>query len=157
MAEALSATITVTHRETSTEGDRTLQDKTSLNETFTFLDASGALGCTKVFPDNRVLNTTNETLDLSGALESGLGTVTVFTKVRLLAVKWNGAGTLAIDTSLSNGATGVFSGTVTIGENGIFVLIDPTVAGRAVTAATLDLVKFTSTGAGDYDILVGGE
>jgi hypothetical protein len=157
MAQALTANVTITARESSTEGDRALQDKTSINESFTFLDATGALGAPKVFSDNRTLNTTTENLDLSGALESGLGTVTVFTKVRALAVRWNGAGTLAIDTTLSNGATGVFNGTVTIGQGGVFLIIDPTAAGRAVTAATVDLVKFTSTGAGDYDILVAGE
>lgn len=157
MSQSLTANVTITARESSSEGDRALQDKTSINEAFTFLDATGALGAPKVFSDNRTLNTTNETLDLSGALASGLGTATVFTKVRLFAVLWNGAGTLEVDCSLTNGATGLMTGKATIGQGGMLVVIDPTAAGLAITAGTAELVKFTSTGAGTYDILVAGE
>jgi hypothetical protein len=157
MAMTASAAITLNAREALVDGDRTLQDKTSISDTFTFLDAAGALGVTKKFSDNRTLDTTNETLDLSGALASGLGTVTVFAKVLLFAVRWNGAGTMAVDTSLSNGATGLFSGTVTLGAGGWLIIVDPTSAARAIGAGTTDLVKFTTTGAGDYDIEVWGQ
>lgn len=157
MSQSLSAAITINARETVLEGERALQDKTSLAETFTFLDATGALGAPKVFSDNRTLNTTNETLDLSGALASGLATAIVFTKVRLFFVKWNGAGTLEVDCSLTNGATGLMTGKETFGAGGVILIVDPTAAGRAITAGTADLVKFTSTGSGTFDILVAGE
>jgi hypothetical protein len=157
MAITASASFTLNARETSTEGDRDLQDKTSIVETFTFLNASGALGVTKKFSDNRTLNTTTENLDLSGALASGLGTTTVFTKVRLLFVRWNGAsGTLTVSGAGSLGAAAVLGAEV-LGAGGCLLKVDGTATGLAVTAATADLIAVTSTAAGTYDVEVWGE
>lgn len=156
MAQTLTASLTINARESSSEGERALQDKTSLAESFTFLDATGALGAPKVFSDNRTLNTSTENIDLSGALATGLGTAVVFTKVRLLAIRWNGAGTLTASGAGTNGASAVLGNQV-VGQGGVILVVDPTVAGRAVTAATADLIAITTTGSGTYDILVAGE
>ena len=157
MAQALSATVTINHRESSTEGDRALQDKTSLNETFTFVEAAGALGVTKVFSDNRTLNTTSEDLDLAGALESGLGTAVVAAKVKLIAFRWNGLGTFKVDGGVSLGAVAVIDGSITVGPGGLILIVCPDAAGMAIVAGTADLLTITTTGAGDYDVIFGCE
>ena len=157
MAQTTDATITINARETSTVGDRALQDRTAISQKFTFLDATGALGCPKVYSDRRTLNTTTENLDLSGSLETGLGTAVALTKLRLLAIRWNGAGTLTVDGGVTNGASTVLDGSVTLGAGGVFVIVDPTAAGLAITATTVDLLTLTSTGAGTYDVVIGGE
>ena len=156
MAQALTANVTITARESSSEGDRALQDKTSINAALAFLDATGALGAPKVFADNRVLNTTTENIDLSGALASGLGTAVVFTKVRLIFVRWNGLGTLTASGAGASGAAAVL-GAEPVGPGGIIFKASPDAGGMAVTAASADILAITTTGAGDYDIVIAGE
>lgn len=158
MSQAASASFSIVVRESSTEGGRLLQDKFTLAEAITFLDATGLLGCPKVFADRRTLNSTTENLDLSGLLESGIGTATVFTKIRILAIRWNGdTGTLKADGGATAGAVGLLDGSITVGAGGWIIILDPTLAGRAITATTADILAMTSTATGTYDFIAGGE
>lgn len=158
MAITTKVTIQVEMRETSVDGQSVGTDKFTFSKVYTFVDATGLLGCSKFFADNRTLNTTNETLDLNGSLTSKLGTAVALTKGRLLLNHWDGAsGTAKFDYDVTNGAAGLIDGAVTLGADGLMLLIDPTAAGRVITPATADLCTVTTTASGTYDFAIGGE
>ena len=158
MAVSTRVTVTVEMRETAVDGSSVGSDRFSFTKTYQFLDAAGALGCTKFFADNRVLDSTNENLDLNGSLASKLGTAVALTKGRILLNHWGGAsGTAKFDYGVANGATGLIDGAVTLGADGMLLLIDPTAAGRVITPTSADLCTVTTTASGAYDFAVGGE
>lgn len=158
MAVSASFSLTVSLKETGVDGRSTGVDQFTLPLNVNFLDAVGALGLTKFFADRRTLNTAAETLDFSGSLASKLATPAVFTKGRLLVAQYNGAtGTGKFDFGITAGAVGLVDGSITLGAGGLFLLYDPTAAGRAITATTADLVEVTTTATATYDIALGGE
>lgn len=158
MGVTTRVTVSVEMRETRLDGSSIGSDKFAFTKTYSFVDATGALGCTKFFADNRTLNTTNENLDLNGALASKLGTAVALTKGRILLNHWAGAsGTAKFDYDVTNGADGLIDGSVTLGADGLVLVVDPTAAGRVITPGTADLCTVTTTASGTYNFAVGGE
>lgn len=125
---------------------------------------SGANQANKVFTDQRTIAaSTTEDLDLNGGgLLDALGTVLVFAQVRVLYIKAAIANvnniTLFGDAN-SVPILGTAATTVTLKPGGIFLFVDPSAAGVAVTAGTGDIIQVANAGAGTsvvYDIIIVG-
>jgi hypothetical protein len=157
MALIHSITVNYEVKETAADGKSAGQDKFTFNKSYTFTDAAGVLGATDGWGDTRTLTGT-ESLDLAGGLTDKLGQTETFTKVKSLLVHHDGdTGTL----TLGGGSTpfvGLFTGTIILGADGLCLIVNPTSAGGAVTAATADLLQVVaSVAATDYDIAIAGE
>jgi hypothetical protein len=143
----------------NTSGSRKRQDKIDQNGTTEFtIGSAAAQAANKEFHDTRTLNNTTENLDLSGALTNGIGESIVFTKVRSFYAKnlETSVSNVKFDTDVANGANTLFDAfTLAPGERVLFEW--PTLAGKAITAATADLIRATTTGNCQYEIGIAGE
>jgi hypothetical protein len=119
---------------------------------------AGAAKASVEWSSSRSLSSTNETLDLSGALVNGAGETAIFAKVRLLYVEnTSAAGTITLDTTASNGATALFDGTIVLNPGEAVCFLFLSTAGHAITAATADLLKVTASAACTYEFAIAGE
>jgi hypothetical protein len=156
---AVTHTISVNYevKEVSSDGKSVGQDKFTFNKTYTFANAAGVLGATKMWADTRTLTGT-ESLDLAGGVVDKLGNTETFTKGKSFLCHHDGAtGTL----TLGAGSTpwiGMITGTIILGADGLCLIVNPTSAGGAVVAGTGDLLQVVaSVAATDYDIALAGE
>jgi len=106
----------------------------------------------------------SEELDLAAGLVDGFGTTLTFVKIKGLWIRNTNTAagdTLAIGGSAANAfllfdsATDIY----TLGPGGLFLINEPSLAGKAVTAATGDLLKLTETGAANtctFDVCIWG-
>lgn len=143
-----------------TGGSGSLTDQISRNMIEEFVIGSGAASTADVewHSTNRALNTTNETHDLAGGVTDAKGATKTFTKVRsFYARNLSAAGTLTIDTTVANGAVGIFNGVIPLGPGEEVLLVRRSAAGGAIVAGTADLVKCTSDANLLYEIGVAGE
>jgi|KBSSwiStaDraftv2_1062776.scaffolds.fasta_scaffold1293763_1 hypothetical protein len=161
----------------------TLQSKLTINGSLTGANARGRLklnldeiaesfeltpgtdATTKadlLFADTRTLAaSTNESLDLAGALSSALGATITAAELVLIYVKAHAANTNAVNVTRP-GSNGVplflAAGDGVAVKPGQFFLLQ-SLTGIAVTAGTGDLINIANAGAGTsvtYDILVVG-
>lgn len=156
---AVIHTITVNYevKETSLDGKSSAQDKFTFNKSYTFTDAAGVLGATKMWADTRTLTGT-ESLDLAGGVVDKLGNTETFTKARSLLVHHDDTtGTITLGGG-TNPFVGLFTGTIVLGADGLCLIVNPTSAGGAVTAGTGDLLQVVASDAStDYNIALAGE
>jgi hypothetical protein len=144
MAVTTTVTVTVNTRETLVDGDNTAQDKFSFTKTYTFADAAGVLGATKVWADYRTITGT-DTLDVAGGVVDKLGQTEAFAKEKMLLLHHGGStGTLTLGGG-SNPAVGLFTGTIPLGADGLVLIVNPTAAGGAVTAGTGDVHQIVAS------------
>lgn len=136
--------------------------------THSFTNGAGAGQADVQFTDRRTIAaSSNESLDLSGALASLLGSA-VFARVKAIIIKAADAnptdGKLRVTRPASNG---VPFANITAGDSifpdispgGIAAHSDPGATGTAVTASTGDLINIANTSAtasATYDIIVIG-
>ena len=157
MSVSVQTSIGISIRQRTSEGGGSAEDKYSVNESTTFVDAAGALGATRQWNDQRTNATTTESLDLAGGVTNRFGMVQTFTKVKGLFVWHRGAsGTLTV----GGGATpfvGLGTGTIVLRPEGKFLWVDESAAGGAVTAGTGDLIQVVGTASILYEIAVFGE
>lgn len=126
-------------------------------------NGTGAGQANAMWSDRRTLTTgANEDLDLAGVLVSELGTTLTFTKIKAVIVKGATANTtnLTISRPASNGLA-IFAAAgdaITVKPGGLFVHVDPSLAGVTVTAATGDLLNIANSAGASatYDIIVIG-
>lgn len=155
-------TLSLRINETGGTTKKAKQDKFEISaERTAFVAASGALGVTKQWNDQRTLNNTTENLDLAGVLTNAFGLVVTFTKVRIWYIK-NTSPTSNIVVGAHATAPWVgflnAEGTITLRPGAELLLTDPTVTAGAVVAGTGDMLKVTSNAVdGAYDIALGGE
>lgn len=149
--------IQIVCKETLVDGVGLGTDSQPVSDSITFANAAGALGVTKRWGDSRVLTGT-DSLDLAGGVTDRFGVVKTFTKNKLLYIKHTFAtGTLTIGGG-SNPWIGWFTGTIVLNPGGILLFVDPTSAGKTVTAGTGDLLQIVASVASQtYNIVVMGE
>lgn len=157
MANACSMTLTISAKESISDGRGSSQDNQTVNEALTFLDAAGALGVTSQWKDSRTLTGT-ENLDLAGGVTNRFGVVKTFTKNKVLYVKnAHTSGTITVGGG-SNAFVGWFSGSTVLGAGEGMLFFSPLAAGKTVTAGTGDILQIVaSVSAMAYDIVVLGE
>lgn len=153
-----------TYRNIDADSSRTVVDSNSLSFVKTFSDGNGLDQSNLIWDDRRTVNAAaNDDLDLAGGVTNSFGTTVTFAKIRGLFIHnlnttaghllhVGGQGTEAINTILG-GDTEI----IKIGPDGVLVLINPSAAGYAVTAATADILRLTGvSGNIVYDIAIWG-
>lgn len=144
-----------------------LQEATApvfLQRTLALADGVGANQARTIFADNRTLApSTTEDLDLAGGtLVDPFGAAFAPTKVRAIII-------VAAVGNVNNVVIGgdvnslpflsAAATTVTLKPGGIFVFVDPSLAGVAVTPGTGDIIQVANSGAGtsvDYSVVIIG-
>lgn len=130
-----------------------------------FSDGAGISQANLVFADTRTLAASaTESLDLAGGgLTDLLGAALTFARVKAIIVVAAAANTNGV--VLSRPAANGFplfdaaSDAITIAPGGFFAWVDPTAAGKVVTAGTGDLLGLANAAAGtpvNYDIYIIG-
>lgn len=128
------------------------------------LDGTGDYQISKMFVDTRTIAaSSNEDLDLSGALVGPLASSAVFTKIKGIYVKASKANVnnVVVKPGASNGFLGPFGGashTLSLTPGDVF-LATRMKDGWTVTAGTGDLLNVANSGSGsgvDYDIVLFG-
>lgn len=129
-----------------------------------WLSGSGAGQVTKIYSDSfSVAQSVNTDLDLSGTLTGVYGTV-VFTAIKgilVVAGTNTGLGNLVIG-NVTNGIVAPFGAathSIAVAPGGFFAITNPSAAGFAITAGTVDLLRIaTAATAGTYtfDVVVVG-
>jgi hypothetical protein len=125
------------------------------------LDGIGINQADRVFSDSRtVAASTNDDLDLSGALLDPFGVVVTFAKVKAIVIKASAANTTNL--TIGNGATpfigpfGAAAHTIQLQPGGEINLVAPQ-TGWTVTNATADILRIANaagaTAAYDIDII----
>lgn len=161
----LNATIksTVNFQQSASADIETGASQASTTHVLQFADGAGAGQANLQFTDRRTLNASaNESLDLSGSLQSLLGSVS-FARVKYIEIRAAAANTtnLVVTRPASNGVPFVDA------EEQIFPVIrpggraswgDPGATGIAVTASTGDLINIANDGAAaaTYEIIIIG-
>lgn len=120
----------------------------------------------KKFTDRRSLAATTENLDLAGGLTDAFGVTLTFAKVKAIAIRNNNT-TAGENLTIGGGSDG--SGTAafplfahasdkyTLGPGGIFFVWEPSLAGKAVTATSADILRLDSGASTvSYDIIIIG-
>jgi hypothetical protein len=119
----------------------------------------------KVWHDRRTLATlTEDLIDLAGSLTDAFGDALTFAKVKVVYVRLRtttAGGEIQLGGTTSNGVSSLWSAAndgVKIGAGGFIVLVNPSAAGYAVTAATADILRVYNASAFsvDYDIIIAG-
>lgn len=141
------------------------KDSLSYKKSWSWTDGAGASKSEAVWHDQRTISaSSNEDIDLAGALTDMFGTTVTFTKLKAIVVFAHAANTNNVEVTRA-GTNGVpfmlaAGDGMAIKPGGIFVLIDPSSGGYAVTAGTGDLINIANS-AGDsgvtYDIILVGE
>ena len=130
-----------------------------------YSDGTAADQAQLVFSDTRPLaSSTNESLDLSGALGFALGGVISFTALKEIIVVAAAANTgdLRVGAADVNGFTGPVGAAAVgmlVAPGGMLNLHNPSAAGWAVTGGTGDLLRVENlvAAAAAYDIILVGE
>jgi len=128
---------------------------------WTIADGTGVNQANLVWSDTRTLGSgANEDLDVSGAL-AGLTGAKVFVKVKSILVMAAAANTVSVTVSrpAANGLPffSAASDAVVLPPGGIFLLVNPSAAGIAVTAGTGDLINILAGAASSvYSIVIIG-
>lgn len=99
-------------------------------------------------------------LDLAGGsdLDDGDGGAVTFATVKSFVFRApsTNSGNMTIDTTIANGWTGVFDGTVTLRPGEAYAWQSPQATGVAVTAGTGDLVRISGSSTDACDVLITG-
>jgi hypothetical protein len=131
-----------------------------------FSTGAGASQMDRLFAAQRVIAASGtDDLDLNGtALQDVLNQNLALVRVKLIAVFAASSNTnnVVVGAAASNQFVGPFGAathTLSIPPGGAFMIVSPTAAGWAVTAATADLLRVANGGAGTpvtYDVIIGG-
>ena len=131
-----------------------------------FTDGAGANQANKIWTDTRTIAASGtDDLDLNGtALTDAFGVAMAFTKIKGIIVVADATNTndVVVGGAASNGFISPFGSAtdkVKVQAGGMLVLVTPSAAGYAVTAATADLLRIANGGAGtgvNYTIFVIG-
>lgn len=130
-----------------------------------FANGTGASQANQIFSDQRsIAGSSNEDIDLAGALVDALGSTVTFTSIKGIMI--SSASANGNDIQLGAAATNQFfaflgsnTDLVNIVPGGLFCITNPEADGYAVTAGTGDLLRITNTDSSTitYDIHIIGE
>lgn len=127
-----------------------------------FANGNGLNQAANVYTARRTLGSgANENLDLSGVLLNPLGASIALTKLKALVINASRANTTNLTvTRPASGAPFLLASAdgFVLTPGGIFVLVDPSAAGIAVTAGTADLVNVANAAGASaiYDVYIIG-
>lgn len=114
-----------------------------------------------LFTDTRTLATTSESLGLAGGLTDSFGTTLTFARIKCLLIH-NKSTTVGQTVTIGGAASPIplfadaASDKYVLGPNGIFLIWEPSAAGKVVTASTGDLLKIETNASISYDIIIIG-
>ena len=164
MTITLTALASITGTQTKTFEGQSPSMSIDFSESHALTDGVTTSKADLIWVDkDRVLNATTEEIDLSGTLTDAFGDAVVFAKVNGIYIhnKQVTAGeTLKVGGAAANAfllfdnATDIY----TIGPDGVFFLSEPSLAGKAVSAATGDLLKLDAGATANltFDIVIWG-
>lgn len=140
----------------------TVEDNGQLNLSDTLADGVVIDTADKKFTDTRSLAATSENLDLAGGLTDAFGATITFAKIKAIIIK-NNSTTPGENLTIGGHATAAFplfsdvTDKYVLGPNGVFLIWEPSLAGKTVTATTGDLLKIDSGAATiSYTIIIIG-
>ncbi len=143
----------------------TVQAPLSYSASLSLATGTGAGQADLIFSDTRTLTASStENLDLAGVLTDALGATLTFVKIKGIIVRASTGNTndVVVGGAAANGFINwVADATdkINVRPGGLFVLIDPTGSGYAVTASTGDILKVANSSSGSsvtYDIIIIG-
>lgn len=153
---SLTATFQINDRRTVGVGAKA-NIPANITGSATFADGAGALQANVLYQASLALAAGAKSLDLNGVLTDSYGSTVSLLRVKGLFVRNTGVADLTFGAGTTPWVTFLNStGTVTL-KPGAFLLacaVDAT--GWAVTASTADLLNFTGTGTGTFDVAVLG-
>jgi hypothetical protein len=157
MSVICNITVNVEMKETRADGKAQGQDRFIFRKSYTFANQAGVLGATKCWGDTRTVTGTDP-LDISGGVVDQLGQTETFTKGKVLLVHHDDTtGTITVGGG-SAPYVGLFSGTITLGADGLVLIVNPTSAGGAVVPTTGDTLQIVASVADtDVDVAFAGE
>ncbi len=129
-----------------------------------YTDGAGAAQMDRIFCDNRTIAaTSNDDLDLSGALTGPLGAAFVLARLKLLCVQ-NPAGNdgnVTVGGAASAQVSTLFgdvADTIVIKPGGLLLLFAPDAGGHVITATTADILRIRNGGSASQNIpvIIGG-
>ncbi|MEU8278243.1 hypothetical protein ACFYOK_37250 [Microbispora bryophytorum] len=129
-----------------------------------FAQGAGAGAAETIWTDTRTVEASaTDAIDLAGSLTGPFGTTLTFTKIKGVIVRASAANTNNVNV-VRDSTSGVplFLATgdgIPVKPGGLFVWLDPSAAGVAVTPSTGDLLNLVNSGAGTsvaYDIFIIG-
>ncbi|MBO4272384.1 hypothetical protein [Microbispora triticiradicis] len=142
----------------------TVSSPVSFSQQINFAQGSGAGQADMMWSDTRtVAASSTDAIDLAGSLTGPFGTTATFARIKGVIVRAAAGNTNNVNvvTPSSNG-TPLFlaaSDGIAVKPGGLFVWIDPSAGGVAVTAGTGDLLNLVNSGGGTsvtYDIYIIG-
>ncbi|HVJ72044.1 MAG TPA: hypothetical protein VM531_11165 [Sphingomicrobium sp.] len=127
-----------------------------------FANGTGLGQANNVYSKRRTLTTgASEDLDVSGSLTNLFGTSLVFTKIKAIAIQSLAANTTNL--TVSRPANGLpflsaVGDALVLTPGGIFVFVDPSAAGVAVTGGSADLINVANAAgaSASYDVVIVG-
>ena len=164
MALTITALASVAGTHTKSFEGETPSLRVAFDKSLAFTDGTVQDKADRIWIDEaRVLNATTENIDLAGVLTDVFGDAVVFVKVNGIYIhnKQTAAGeTLKVGGAADN-AFMLFDNQTdiyTIGPDGVLFISEPSLAGKAVTAGTGDLIKLDSGATANltFDIVIWG-
>ncbi len=142
----------------------TVKDELLYNLAITLGNGTGANQANQVFHDQRtVAASSNEDLDLAGALTNAVGDTITFTKVKAVIIKAAAGNTnnVQVTRPASNGVPLFMAAGdgIALTPGAVFVAVFPDANGVAVTADTGDLINVANSSSGSgvtYDVIIIG-
>lgn len=143
----------------------TVQAPLSYSASLSLATGTGAGQADQIWSDTRTISaSSSENLDLAASLVDPFGTTLTFVKIKGLIIRASTGNTndVVVGGAASNGFINwVADATdkINIRPGGLFVLIDPTGSGYAVTASTGDILKVANSSSGSsvtYDVIIIG-
>lgn len=134
----------------------------SIDKGDSLADGTGAVDTGDLmWSDTRTLATTSENLDLAGSLTNAFGATVTFARVKAVLIH-NKSTTVGQTVTIGGAASNQFllftdaSDKYTLGPNGVFLIWEPSAAGKVVTAGTGDSLKIETSASITYDIVIIG-
>lgn len=137
----------------------------SWERALSYVDGAGAGAVNLLWTDKRqIAASSNDDIDLAGALVDALGAAVVFARVKAIGVYAWSANTnnVVVGNHPTAAFVGPFGGathTHALQPGSVYEWGTPTAAGFAVTATTADILRIANSGAGtvvDYEIAILG-
>jgi len=162
MALSVRALVQLTAEQTTALDLTTVSAPLSLARQLTYTDGAGAGQADLIWSDTRTVSSSaTDTLDLAGSLTGALGNTLTFARIKglVVAARPTNTTTLQVARPESNGVPLLSAqASIPVPPGGLFVWLDRSAAGVAVTADTADRIDIVngSGASATYDIVIIG-
>lgn len=152
----LAASFTINDRRTVGVGAKA-NIPCSIQASALFADGAGALQANVLYQGSLALVAGAKALDLNGVLTDSYGSTVSLLRVKGILVRNTGVTDLSFGAGTTPWVTFLNStGTITLKPGGVLLAYAVDATGWAVTASTADLLNFTGTGTGTFDVAILG-